>query len=84
MCRQAMHRAGLLQLAAYANALEEAALEFAAAAAQQELSAQLLQVRSMNDVLTRLHVSSGACCSGSFDMRSNMALPMHEWAAIVL
>ncbi|KAK9824797.1 hypothetical protein WJX74_009695 [Apatococcus lobatus] len=41
--RQAMNRAGLLQLAAHANALEEAALEFATAAAQQELSAQLLQ-----------------------------------------
>ena len=39
-----MNRSGLLQLAAHANALEEAALEFATSSAQQELSAQLLQV----------------------------------------
>ena len=39
-----MNRAGLLQLAVHANALQEAALEFATSAAQQELSAQLLLV----------------------------------------
>ncbi|KAK9859819.1 hypothetical protein WJX84_000953 [Apatococcus fuscideae] len=49
--RQAMNRAGLLQLAVHANALQEAALEFATSAAQQELSAQLL-LEEFGDVIT--------------------------------
>ena len=46
-CRQAFSRAGMLQQAAHANALQETALEFAVSAAQQEISAQLLQVMAI-------------------------------------